>query len=195
MMAIRSTTSAITSAAMLAVTTLVLSSSLNATTLVEDFSAPFPQWESDWLGLNTNIQNFYGAGSSQGTDFLWITDGDAIVGAGEVVGIDFEPAFGSSLTSFSIDIDTFVDTSIQVYDGSGGVILDFIFNINLGYENVFIQSANGISGFSLFGQKQIEGNTAIDNVVVTTAVVPAPAAVWLFGSGLLGLFAVIRRKV
>ncbi len=191
MMAIKLIMSAIT----LAVTTLVLSSNVNAATLVEDFSAPFPQWESDWLGLNSNIENFYGVGSPQGADYLWIADGDGIVGVNEVVEINFERTFGLSLTSFSIDIDTFFDTSIKVYDGSGGVILDFIFDISQGYENVSILSANGISGFSLFGPRQIEGNTAIDNVVVTTAVIPAPAAVWLFGSGLLGLFAVIRRKV
>ena len=34
----------------------------------------------------------------------------------------------------------------------------------------------------------------IDNVVIDTAVVPIPAAVWLFGSGLLGLIGVARRK-
>lgn len=178
----------------LAITTLVLSSALSAATLVEDFSASFPQWESEWLGLNSNIENYYGAGTSQGADYLWITDGDATTGINEVVEINFEPAFGMSLTSFSIDIDTFVDTSIEVYDGSGGVILDFIFNIDQGYENVSILSANGISGFSLFSLNAIEGNTAIDNVVVTTAVVPVPAAVWLFGSALLGLLSVIRRK-
>ena len=39
-------------------------------------------------------------------------------------------------------------------------------------------------------------NLAIDNVTVTADVsaVPVPAAVWLFGSGLLGLVGVARRK-
>ena len=39
-------------------------------------------------------------------------------------------------------------------------------------------------------------NLAIDNVIVTADVpaVPVPAAVWLFGSGLLGLVGVARRK-
>jgi hypothetical protein len=34
----------------------------------------------------------------------------------------------------------------------------------------------------------------IDNVVIDTATVPVPAAVWLFGSGLLGLVGVARKK-
>jgi hypothetical protein len=34
----------------------------------------------------------------------------------------------------------------------------------------------------------------IDNVVIDTAVVPVPAAVWLFGSGLVGLVGIARRK-
>lgn len=34
----------------------------------------------------------------------------------------------------------------------------------------------------------------VDNVVVTGLVVPLPAAVWLFGSGLIGLVAAGRRK-
>lgn len=41
-----------------------------------------------------------------------------------------------------------------------------------------------------------EGDYAkIDNVLVTATVVPLPAAVWLFGSGLLGLIGISRRKV
>ena len=30
--------------------------------------------------------------------------------------------------------------------------------------------------------------------VITPSAVPVPAAVWLFGSGLLGLIGVVRRK-
>lgn len=39
-------------------------------------------------------------------------------------------------------------------------------------------------------------NAFIDNVVIdtNTGVIPVPAAVWLFGSGLLGLIGVARRK-
>lgn len=177
-----------------AATFLALSTSLSAATFTEDFNDPFPAWESRWLGLNTNIQNYFGAGSTQGALFLLITDGDTLLGAADkAVDITFDSIFGESLTSFSIDVDAAsVFTSIQVYDGIGSILLDSTFDIVGGFENISISSTNGISGFSLFSTQQIEGNAAIDNVTVST--IPVPAAVWLFGSGLIGLIAVARRK-
>jgi len=51
------------------------------------------------------------------------------------------------------------------------------------------------SGASFTGvQLDISGYNAVPSLVGTTAVVPVPAAVWLFGSGLLGLVGVARRK-
>ncbi len=35
-------------------------------------------------------------------------------------------------------------------------------------------------------------NAIIDNVVLTT--IPIPAAIWLFGSGIIGLIGIARRK-
>jgi hypothetical protein len=37
-------------------------------------------------------------------------------------------------------------------------------------------------------------NVFLDNLSITTSAVPVPAAAWLFGSGLLGLVGVARRK-
>ncbi len=176
---------------LLAATALFLSGSVNAGILVENFSEPFPAWESGWLGLNSNIQNYWGAGSTRGADFLWITDGDAVQGSGETVAINFATTFGLSLTSLSIDIGAHVNTTMEVYDGSGSIILDSA--LTVGNHNISILSSNGISGFSLFSSFQVEGNTSIDNVVATSAI-PAPAATWLFGSGLLSLVGLARRK-
>ena len=38
------------------------------------------------------------------------------------------------------------------------------------------------------------GPTHIDDIVLNTSVVPVPAAVWLFASGLIGLIGVAKRK-
>ena len=177
---------------------LAISTSANADILVEDFNSdPLSVWESGWLGQNSNIQNYNGLGDALPGIYLWIDDGDGIHAAGETVEIAFDPAFGSSLTSFSIDIDDVYsnETSVQIYDGSGGVILDSILNINSGYETISVMSTSGISGFSLFNSNsQIEGNTKIDNVVVKTSRVPVPTTIWLFGSGLIGLIGLARQK-
>ena len=36
--------------------------------------------------------------------------------------------------------------------------------------------------------------TEVYNIAVTPSAIPVPAAVWLFGSGLLGLVGVARRR-
>ena len=50
--------------------------------------------------------------------------------------------------------------------------------------------------FGVDGVKRIElklgGSGAIDNIAYS--VIPLPSAVWLFGSGLVGLAALARRK-
>jgi hypothetical protein len=49
-----------------------------------------------------------------------------------------------------------------------------------------------------FGASGLQGigdeSWGLDNVQVQVSAVPVPAAVWLFGSGLIGLAAVARRK-
>jgi len=44
------------------------------------------------------------------------------------------------------------------------------------------------------GSSTILGNFGIDDLTIGSSIVPLPAAVWLFGSGLLGLIGVSRRK-
>jgi PKD repeat protein len=38
------------------------------------------------------------------------------------------------------------------------------------------------------------GNFDFDTIAITVSAVPVPAAVWLFGSGLLGVIGIARRK-
>jgi hypothetical protein len=179
-----------------AITFLLLSTSLNAATLVEDFNDGSPAWESRWLGKNSNIENYSGVGSPTGALFLYFTDGDELKGAADpAVDITFDSIFGASIRDFSMDIDTSsVSTKIQVYDGLGSIILDSFSDTAAGFETISLSSMNGISGFSLSSTQlqQIEGNAALDNVVVST--IPVPAAAWLFVSGLIGLIGVARRK-
>lgn len=68
----------------------------------------------------------------------------------------------------------------------------FTFNTNL--------AADAGGGASLLFKADCGANVncrfdaIIDNVTIDTAVVPIPAAVWLFGSGLIGLIGIARRN-
>jgi hypothetical protein len=57
------------------------------------------------------------------------------------------------------------------------------------FERVFFNGAAGIAGVKTI-EVSLSRSGAIDNV----ATVPLPAAAWLFGSGLIGLAALKRRK-
>jgi hypothetical protein len=57
-----------------------------------------------------------------------------------------------------------------------------------------IVQAIGPIGTGPAGENWLAGEIFIDDVYLGVAAVPVPAAVWLFGSGLLGLIGVARRK-
>lgn len=176
-----------------------------AVTYVEDFEAAFPAWESGWLGVNSNLQNYYGVGAGRGNnpDGLWVDDGDGIYGT-DVVDIIFNPVFGATLTSFDIDVAGHDPLTLRVYDMSGNTLLDVAVTLTHGatsdpgvYSHYGVTSTNGISRFSFISDGwQVEGNTGIDNVMVVSggvSPIPAPGAILLgtIGSGLTGW---LRRR-
>ena len=84
------------------------------------------------------------------------------------------------------------DTNVEVFLEIAGTIA----SINLtDSDNHFIGiiDTNGFSSASFY---DLDPNTnfGLDNVSFATSVVPVPAAVWLFASGLLGILGLIRRK-
>ena len=170
--------------------------SVSAAVLTEDFEAAFPAWEAGWLGTNSNLQNYYGVGQGRGNnpDGLWLSDGNV---SDNMANITFNPGFGGSITAFSIDTTTWIQGALfEAFDMSNNLLMSATIASMQGaftdpgsYQTISFNSANGVSGFRITGGQQIEGNTSIDNVVVTTGAVnvPEPASLALLAAGLFGL--------
>ncbi len=177
------------------------------TTLTEDFNAPFPAWQSGWLGVNSNLVNYYVTCCSDpdtyrgnNPDGLWLAD--SLTPNGGDVTISFLPSFGSTLTSLSIDIAGYVPAQFEILDSADNVLLSDALTLTEGaftdpgvYAHYSVTSTTGIGGFAFLGSG-IEGNTSIDNVVVNQAgsAVPEPTTWGLIGAGLVALAGIGRRR-
>jgi hypothetical protein len=181
-----------------------------AATLVERFDNPFPDWESRWLGTDSNLTNYYVEhGNCHGVDCrgnnpdgLWISDG--IQGSMSTF-ITFDPAFAETLTWFEIDIASHAGGRLVVMDDDGATLLDTVITSTSGatvypgiYSHYSIASTNGIGGFNILSSgSQIEGNVGIDNVLVRTdsdpTGIPEPSTIGLLGVG-LGVMTALRRR-
>lgn len=171
-------------------------------TYVEDFDAPFPNWESSWLGANSNLTNYYGVGQGRGNnpDGLWISDG---INSGNA-DILFSNNFGDNITEFSIDVTTWINNLVfKAFDLSNNVIFSTAVTSMYGatsnpgtYQTISFQTNNGLKGFSLIGAG-VEGNTSIDNVIAVAGQkatnVNESASLILMLFGVLALFAGRRR--
>jgi hypothetical protein len=192
----------------LAVMTFGVTANLaQATTYTENFNAPFPAWESGWLGVNSNLTDYYCNGargcSNRGNNPDGIWPSGTIAGSNYTSGpiiVNFTPSFGATITSLSLDVAGYVSTNLLAYNSSNALIFDQAVTLTYGaetnpgvYSNYTISSNSGISSFG-FDSAQAAGNTSIDNVVVTTSAVPEPEAyaMMLAGLGLMGFM--VRRK-
>lgn len=185
---------------------VLLYSSLGFATIstvhTEDFNGDFPAWENNWLGTNSDLENFFGVNADRGNnpDGLWI--------ANKI--INFDDNFGASITEFSIDIATHIyatDVVFTAYDKYEEFIYSTTIEATNGalsdpgvYFNVSILTPKGLSywefsGFNIFG------NTSIDNILVTTEQpiiianpIPEPMTMTLLAIGSLVAFK-RRRKL
>jgi len=131
----------------------------------------------------------------------------------EPVSISFDGlSIEAGTYQFIIDIGSFTNFSLAIID-SIGMTVDGIFlspssvtgtDPSQGqwqtwvYEYTILSGIEGILGFGIdVASSGVDANIAFDNLIVNydaVSPVPLPAAVWLFGSGLLGLIGFRSRK-
>ncbi len=73
------------------------------------------------------------------------------------------------------------------------IMADMFYVPGTGGDNTWGQLLFGVEGVKRI-ELNLAGSGAIDNITYSRARIPVPAAVWLFGSGLIGLVAFARRK-
>ena len=159
-------------------------------------SSPTAVWSFEW-SINSN---FDGTGGNLNTLTY-------------VLGIDSNPGIGTSWTTFDPINGGVLDNAMGTNStGNGGgtsttdatTYANLIANNNVAqnswkahwYLSGFDPTVDGQYDFYLAafnGTTQL-ARTDISVIVGTGATVPVPAAVWLFGSGLLGLIGISRKK-
>lgn len=173
-------------------------------TLVEDFNGPGAEWRSNFMGTNSNLENYYVTlGQPEGTrgiapTSLFISDGDP---ATPSVFVNFDAEFGKSIREISFlmnDFSSATPQTLEFYDISGNIVGSEILKMSsdLALVNPIdlysAVSSNGIGGFAVLGAN-VEGFIAIDDITLgfDVTAVPIPAALPMFAS-VLGAFGVAR---
>jgi len=159
---------------------------------------------SDYIDQGLVFTNAYYASSpflSENGSLVWVS-GEADSSYNDVINISITGSFTGVTNFLSADI-IYLDPSstayLDVFDIYGGLLASVSTTAGDSYEILSI-STPGISSFSFSWASSLAGKDdviGIDNLSYNSlTTVPLPAAVWLFGSGLIGLFGLSRlRKV
>ena len=182
----------------LAATLLVTSVGVNAA-LITNLS------NLDINGTNYDVTFHTGAGDS--FNALWDADDDGVFGGGasvfaaaptfwgdsasaEAAGAAIMLALGSADWTNATGGDGFI---VPYYTFTGTGITDQLDSMKAWYETEEIDLVTDSLFPAVMGDRF--NFEAIPYTSFSVSAVPVPAAVWLFGSGLLGLIGVARRKV
>ena len=110
----------------------------------------------------------------------------------------------STSTNSTLSFDFSVDTSgihewgvlasgsenRQAFSGTGSGRAVFDLSVYDGQANLALSIGLGVQGQTTLGQE----GYFIDNIMVETSPVPLPASIWLFGTGIVALIGIARRK-
>ena len=140
-------------------------------------------------------------------------DGGTWVGVGRFDSFPFIEGFGQNLTGLSVG----TTYELSWYAANFGALFPTVFGVepaawiveidgvSIGQGAVldvgdqwFAQSltfmATSTSGFLSFGTTPGENYLSIDGIALSVSEIPIPAAVWLFGTALIGLVGFARRR-
>jgi hypothetical protein len=113
----------------------------------------------------------------------------SIVGDIATLGITGETLLSGSFTSYSTTvIPQLGGGQTEVFQAAGP---DTKSNTLLGLLGIPLDTQFDFFGFSI---ESANGSVVSTDIINTATAVPVPAAVWLFGSGLLGMVGIARRK-
>ena len=138
-------------------------------------------------------------------------NGDGIVDSTDVNLLTTEISAGSNTLSFDINSDGLVnlidlDDWFPIYSVDNGGVpdvstarVDINFDLSNTLLDLLVIQNNQSLVSSLFTSGDINADGVVNGLDITRyvslgGVVPVPAALWLFGSGLLGLIGMARRK-
>jgi hypothetical protein len=185
---------------------------INGTTIdFENFATHSPA--NDVL-QNHNMVSSRGDGGSVTTFVTWVEgnidapiSGNALFAANHLIETTGDPWHQIGLTGNSGELDDQIrHLTLNAFDQAGNLIMsisrDHIGTPISGPSGTWIQLANertvflGISSDTAIYSIELlsSGSVAWDNLTYSTSEVPVPAAAWLFGSALIGLAGIKRKK-
>ena len=193
-------------------TTLVLSTSVNAALIDNDTYTMDDVSGLDWLDLSATDGLAYNSVLSLNPGWRYATYDEVSVlystlfegiydtGTGTGVSDGNASHYDDQWVDANMHIDlfgvTYTDTPVTFYV-SYGWYLHSDGTLRTGGATVNVDTGNSLIYFAHdtdYSQFIDTGYETYGTYLVRTSVVPLPAAVWLFGSGLIGLIGLARRK-
>jgi len=153
--------------------------------------------------------NFGGSGQSTNEGALWNfnyyinidSPGETLADYDITLFYDFDPAFDNGPAGLgTINVTNVIlgssDPGTAKVEGSENLMFSYLASDVAGLLVAPAYTAfdpNALGEYN-FGISVSQAGWGVENVRMDVQVVPVPAAVWLFGSGLLGLVGIARRK-
>lgn len=168
---------------------------------LESFESPFSSsFNQSFTGFTVTSTATL---SRETTNSRAITDGISALGFSEAENASLTFTFDNAITAFGVDVNDMNFGNMTFSDNIGNLFTDVLIG-----DNGTDAGGPGFTNHQFFGVTNSEAFTSItlsftgasSSGLITvdrleySSVVPVPAAAWLFGSGLIGLFSLRRRK-